>query len=46
MFNDKYILIEIIQFVNEGSIQETSPFSWFPALPSGLMWQLETHQAS
>lgn len=44
--NDKYILIERIKFFCEGSIQGNSPFSWLPALPSGLMGQLETNQAS
>lgn len=44
-FNDKYILIEMIKFLYEGSIQGTS-ISWLPALPSRLLGQLETHQAS
>lgn len=39
-------MIEIIKFLYEGSIRGISPFSWLPALPSGLLGQLETHQAS
>lgn len=43
-FNDKYI--EMIKFLYEGSIQGISPCSWLPAVPSMLLGQLETHQAS
>lgn len=39
-------MTEMIKFLYEGSIQGISPFSWLPALPSRLMGQLETHQAS
>lgn len=38
-------MIEIIKFLYEGSIGGISPFSRLPALPSGLLGQLEAHQA-
>lgn len=46
MLSDTHTWIKMIQCTHEGSIQGISPSSWLPALPSRLMGQLETHQAS